>query len=656
MSSTIYKAVCARLLQVDFTERINVCCLCLETLEDSGVSVTDEVMLQIPNHPRAEATTVAHIINSITDESVYEVMLMLKSVCKKCMSAAIDSFTFIQHCKDNARIINSCVDNLQESVDEMPENNINSANSLYVVPESSTLIKRYYDKNRLYLPQDSAFLRFQHIIDNEIALMDDSLLELLCCKKIITVKDLLDDPNKPFEHKCRVCKEIFAHENGLRLHFYREHRNKNYKCKKCSPINVPDVAVNQRPERTPEGDGHDNSGDDDWHYNEVPMTQQSLLVESSPNKKMLQILKDIQEPNLTPDDRTHGMFSCKKCKQKFSTRNRYIKHITTKQYRCKRPPQGFGEYKCDYCGHATFYKYQLQRHIRFEHLGEKRFVCEFCGKNFYAANALEIHTLTHTKEKNFTCEKCGKKYGTKYGLKLHSSVHTDDKPFSCHVCSKNFKRRDYLAEHFRRQHEMEPANLNVTLAKLEKDNSHILNNSQARSDGWSDEMHFEEIPGYRGATRWFQRGQHFYIAYRKLGYSTYLRCHSPDCPVTIIMKANRPGPERGEHDHPPAPWVRNRNTMFQELKRITCSPDNATIPLSKIYKKEESRYPDAAPHLKFSSVLSSMRLWRRVATGTFRRPAAPSAPRPRRPRPRKRPRHQAAPYALQAPPVGQAEE
>ncbi|KAI5643519.1 hypothetical protein NE865_04503 [Phthorimaea operculella] len=654
MSSTMYKAVCARLLQIDYTERINVCCLCLETLEDSGVCIYDEVMLHIPNHPRTEATTVAHIINSITDESVYEVMLALKSVCKTCVAAAINSFTFIQHCKDNAKLFNTCVDNLLEVVDELSEEKINGANSLYVAPESNTLMKRYYDKYRLFVPQDSAFMRFQQIIKNEIAVMDESLVEILCCKKIINIKDLLEDSRKPLQLKCRVCKETFAHENSLRIHFYREHRNKNIKCKKCAPKEISYAALMQKSERTDveSNDEHYNSGGDDWQYDEVPISQQSLLIESTKDKKTLEILRDIKEPVIPSDD---GIFSCKKCKQKFSTRNRYIKHITTKQYKCKRPPHGFGEYKCDYCGYTSFYKPQLAKHIRFEHLGEKGFVCEFCGKNFWAGNALEIHTLTHTKEKNYTCEICGKKYPTKYGLKLHSTVHRDDKPFECHVCLKRFKRRDYRAEHFRRNHETEPAFLPITLAKLEKKNSQLMDSSLRRDDGWSDEMHFEEIQPFHGQTRWFQRGQHFFIAYRKLGISTYLRCHSPDCPVTITMKANRPGPERGEHDHPPNPWVRNRNVMFQALKTKTLSPDNTHIPFTKIYEEEALRYPDAAPHLPLSSVMSSMRMWRRMATvitlhlplssvmssmrmwrrmatGTYRPPAPPSAPRPRRPR------------------------
>ncbi|XP_045541823.1 uncharacterized protein LOC123723289 [Papilio machaon] len=48
--------------------------------------------------------------------------------------------------------------------------------------------------------------------------------------------------------------------------------------------------------------------------------------------------------------------------------------------------------------------------------------------------------------------------------------------------------------------------------------------------------------------------------------------------------------------------------MFQELKRRA---SEESIPLNAIYEEEAARYPDAASHLLYESVLPSMRKWRR---------------------------------------------
>ncbi|XP_045533852.1 uncharacterized protein LOC123720928 [Papilio machaon] len=119
---------------------------------------------------------------------------------------------------------------------------------------------------------------------------------------------------------------------------------------------------------------------------------------------------------------------------------------------------------------------------------------------------------------------------------------------------------------------------------------------------------FNEIVPYKGNSRWFSRDNHFYVVSRSRGASTTMRCASDRCPAHWILRNGIAGPTIGQHNHSPTPWVLNRNTMFQELKRRA---SEESIPLNAIYEEEAARYPDAASHLLYESVLPSMRKWRR---------------------------------------------
>ncbi|KPJ16167.1 hypothetical protein RR48_08172 [Papilio machaon] len=109
---------------------------------------------------------------------------------------------------------------------------------------------------------------------------------------------------------------------------------------------------------------------------------------------------------------------------------------------------------------------------------------------------------------------------------------------------------------------------------------------------------FNEIVPYKGNSRWFSRDNHFYVVSRSRGASTTMRCASDRCPAHWILRNGIAGPTIGQHNHSPTPWVLNRNTMFQELKRRA---SEESIPLNAIYEEEAARYPDAASHLLYES-------------------------------------------------------
>ncbi|KAG5884491.1 hypothetical protein JTB14_001286 [Gonioctena quinquepunctata] len=82
--------------------------------------------------------------------------------------------------------------------------------------------------------------------------------------------------------------------------------------------------------------------------------------------------------------------------------------------------------------------------------GKRRFLCNYCGKNYTRKNGLERHILSHTGVKPFECKECGKCYITKDTLKTHFLTHTGIKAHKCKVCQKSFTQSSHLSYHMRR--------------------------------------------------------------------------------------------------------------------------------------------------------------------------------------------------------------
>lgn len=82
--------------------------------------------------------------------------------------------------------------------------------------------------------------------------------------------------------------------------------------------------------------------------------------------------------------------------------------------------------------------------------GKRRFLCNYCGKNYTRKNGLERHILSHTGVKPFECRECGKRYTTKDTLKTHLLTHTGVKAYKCEICQKSFTQSSHLSYHMRR--------------------------------------------------------------------------------------------------------------------------------------------------------------------------------------------------------------
>ncbi|KAI0825193.1 hypothetical protein BC628DRAFT_1517671 [Trametes gibbosa] len=122
-------------------------------------------------------------------------------------------------------------------------------------------------------------------------------------------------------------------------------------------------------------------------------------------------------------------------------------------------PGGQKRYPCNYEGCPRSYSKpsRLAEHER-SHTGDRPFVCPACSKSYLREHHLQAHARTHLPSsfKPFACgeEGCGKQFWTAQHLRVHSELHRGEKPFKCSEpgCDAAFSKHHQLREHICRAH------------------------------------------------------------------------------------------------------------------------------------------------------------------------------------------------------------
>lgn len=127
-----------------------------------------------------------------------------------------------------------------------------------------------------------------------------------------------------------------------------------------------------------------------------------------------------------------------------------ISEKATPPKRKKKPSRKLYETaKCDYCDGMFSNKYNLSKHVRAIHMGERPYKCSDCDHAFAQKDNLISHQATHLSERSFSCNQCEKNYITKQDLKMHILSHTGEKRFKCDQCDASYLSQSAWRRHNR---------------------------------------------------------------------------------------------------------------------------------------------------------------------------------------------------------------
>ncbi|XP_044744052.1 zinc finger protein 615-like [Chrysoperla carnea] len=164
--------------------------------------------------------------------------------------------------------------------------------------------------------------------------------------------------------------------------------------------------------------------------------------------------------------------TCNICKKEISTRSTLLRHMET--HDTNRPLK----YHCSICKKGFYTSENLKKHVN-RHMGKTKFSCDKCPKRFYVLSALGVHYKSSHKaepiqcsqcpsqfyhplqleqheqnhgEKKYVCDVCGKVFPKKNRLTKHKKYHSEERPFTCNICERGFKTKADLTSHVKLRH------------------------------------------------------------------------------------------------------------------------------------------------------------------------------------------------------------
>ncbi|XP_044738040.1 zinc finger protein 664-like [Chrysoperla carnea] len=257
---------------------------------------------------------------------------------------------------------------------------------------------------------------------------------------------------------CPICGEQFSSKYPLKQHSLKHSDEKPYKCEKCNvqfkyPKNYKSHLKKHEESYICSICGNQFSSKKrlEKHNREHYIEKTNIDEESEKSfnpcpGELNNASDDLFTPNKATETTCTKILPKKKYLCDYCGRDY---HDVSKLNDHIRTHTGEKPYSCNECNKLFTSQSLWSHHNRIHHTKEKRYKCTFCEKTFAMSQRLKHHLRIHTNDKPFTCDICNQKFRIKHHLIRHQFVHTGEKPFSCSICDKKFTQNSNLRSHMR---------------------------------------------------------------------------------------------------------------------------------------------------------------------------------------------------------------
>ncbi|KPJ14226.1 Zinc finger protein 709 [Papilio machaon] len=291
----------------------------------------------------------------------------------------------------------------------------------------------------------------------------------LCNKQFMTLAPFtvhkLEVHNIDDRFNCKACKGTFNTQVQLRKHIKNFHMlGEKYKCEFCDyeSFSFEGMYKHKYKHKTVK----------DYHCR---FCRKSFLRKTNLNLHERihtddEILSLINFTSIR-DENGVIVHNCNVCKKNYATKGAFTKHYRQIHLKLRKDRRschlcdekvskytkafhleskhGITATTCNVCGKKFAFPYEVITHQRYQHMGEKRFQCEECGKCFGSKLLLKNHLVSHSTTRDFICDICFKAFKTDIALRTHIKIHDQNKPHICNICDKAFKTEIALRLHIR---------------------------------------------------------------------------------------------------------------------------------------------------------------------------------------------------------------
>ena len=308
------------------------------------------------------------------------------------------------------------------------------------------------------------------------------------------------------EHVCHICSLEFRHSRSLIAHITRVH-NPNYaNVEEIQDIDIkPELELEsvgvpiKKPQKRPPNKTSATRMTRDPYTNEV-----ICGICETRWKGMHEYKVHLRQDHGDGE----GMVKCDQCDKKFEKGYQLKCHID----RYHRDLT----HTCDKCGKTCKSELDLKQHLRKIHhvynISESKQVkkCDGCDTEFRVAKEFDEHLASvHKRDKAFKCKECDTKWVSHLSLELHlvethkmlmwgcdicgyyvnasaslvrhkNGVHEKKKDFVCHICAQEFRRKNLLAVHLAKVHDIGEAKYKCDICfKVFTNNCYLKDHKQS---------------------------------------------------------------------------------------------------------------------------------------------------------------------------------